>query len=1432
MKTQLGNTTKSFGKEYNISVSNLGGEGVLSTYSYLRENTIIIDSKVDSNFEDIGSYSIFMTDSNGNPVRLTYTIQPGNGLYPDPTDTDILRMVIDDSSIMANDGDEIYVNKHNIIDNDTLTVDPTDDGNSKRGRIHVVTQNLEKASDARYGVVTSDQNTTYIPYEYYKNINSDPDAEPEYQKIELNNPGDIPQDYDLLVESGKIMVNTQNLDTVDDSSNRDGIVKHNSETFRTIEAVDGKLTVLTYNLDKASYTDYGVIKTDGITIQADDSGVVSVLTDGLEHSNKSKFGISKGDEVTINSLDGVLSVNTRNLSYATYTAPGVVIIDKYSMSVNEGKIEVNRYNEIESILDRNNPEHDLFRSDIEDLKNRVSKLETAALQEVIEFLIPVGDPETSLPQPIFDRDTWTVNHYSDRKTISFSIKTNCKFNVNVEYKNGTNDYSQVELINVRYGDEDTIPANQLANTIFNATGNTVKTLYFTFVVRNYDKDDNLASINTQAIISAASINDSSIKQTQFHIFKCWNNIAFTEDKPVKPEIPEPIIIPESYLLTHVGTEKIYAYNYAYNFKEVVLSYNKTTSNNFFFTTTIDATYCYCTYTDGQYVWGYKTDVPTYQCPKIGGNSSYDINIKYQNIDEDGGVVGGQVDSLDWLNTYITASYNTTRAFNVLTVFSKKPLTEKSRAAYITCYLNTVDLNNSTESNIKLNTKFGEIKKFNNATLSHVNYTYTSEQDLSQKSTNIESFKNTVLNTLSQNITDDSLLSLKRTNINNAKNNVTNLNTSNTSYSSVFSKIIENDITEFNNVKAELDNYYTNNLNSKTPETYQKEKYIAYYTYVKKLDKYAYKLADEYNKFVDILSNEKNKFDNKFIINNNEVLIKNNPNNYNSYTYLTLFYSEKMDLVQPIINVTSSINAKDNGIKFSVIRNEKSLLKINNYPLLIQYNYINKSGNLVNSDGTSLNPSNRYEKYLLNIPKESTTYTNVLLNNVINGTNTETTTETIYYNVINIYGDKYDLASFIGIGRSDGGTVYYGGWWPNVDGEGGTNGKLIEDNIYAVYKLTGQEASFGLFSQKYSFWTINLKGKSSGYSQDLCQANEIEFVGLSKTPYSKSRNASYYNKVTIGKNVYMVNRTTNNTTSLKTISKNYYDNNKTSLKYTTNNKTIKVSNNITGIKIKNAVIPNWDDVFYLQPKITYTSTGSWESKDGDKSFNDNKKCTFGNAKIVSINISRWDDFTMNISFNVVAGDTTHLPNNTQIIEYVGSSFGRSNIIFLQGSKSYEYSQFYNSLSVSCTNWVNNTCTVTFKLSNPYSLNNTPGLEVKEYFYSLTSDTLKPVYVDREIPFSGKNNRNYIKASAPLLANITGIKFWVGLNTTSTCVVEKQYISSLSSIGTEVLISGNYKTGCAKSLSIVNANTTQNTNISNKNFGNKEKNLSNTLLPAEK
>ena len=451
--SQIGNTTKSFGREYNISVSNLGGESILAS-EVLRKNTILIDAKVDNNLQDTGSYTLFVTDGNGRPVRLTYTLQPGNGLYADPNDTDVLRMQIDENSIMADDGDELYVNKHNIIDGYTLTVNAIEGDTAKRGRIAVVTAHLDPASQTSYGISKGDDITltTYV--------------DPEYP--------------------GQIRVNTQYLDTVDDVLNRDGIVRHSSEMSRTIEAKDGKINVLTENLVKSTESLYGISKGDETTILASE-GILTVNTAGLDHATNNRYGTVIGDAETITISNGKASVITAGLDTATVDNYGTVMLDGYSINVSpvNGKIEVQRFPEIEALLKTNNPEHEVFSRDIEDLKNRVAKLETWALQEKIEFLITVGDPTTELPEPVFDKDTWTVkNKYSDRKTISFQIKTNCKYYINVDYKAGTNDKGQVSLISVQCGSGDVIPANSLSNTPFLATDNTVQTLYFVFAVKN------------------------------------------------------------------------------------------------------------------------------------------------------------------------------------------------------------------------------------------------------------------------------------------------------------------------------------------------------------------------------------------------------------------------------------------------------------------------------------------------------------------------------------------------------------------------------------------------------------------------------------------------------------------------------------------------------------------------------------------------------------------------------------------------------------------------------------------------------------------------------------------------------------------------------------------------------------------------------------
>ncbi len=93
-----------------------------------------------------------------------------------------------------------------------------------------------------------------------------------------------------------------------------GIVRHSSEMFRTIEAVDGKLNVLTYNLDHASYESFGIAKGDEETIN-EQKGVFIVNTEGVKHAEESTYGIVRSDGKTISINDGEIKVNTGNLEY-------------------------------------------------------------------------------------------------------------------------------------------------------------------------------------------------------------------------------------------------------------------------------------------------------------------------------------------------------------------------------------------------------------------------------------------------------------------------------------------------------------------------------------------------------------------------------------------------------------------------------------------------------------------------------------------------------------------------------------------------------------------------------------------------------------------------------------------------------------------------------------------------------------------------------------------------------------------------------------------------------------------------------------------------------------------------------------------------------------------------------------------------------------
>lgn len=1342
MKTEIGNTTKMFGREYNLSVTNYGGDEILKSYDILNPNTLLISSKVDNNLTDVGSYSIFMTDNKGYPVRLTYTIKPGNGLYVDPDDTDVLKMIIDEDSITADDGPEIYVNKSNIIDNVTLTVDAKEGVYSKRGKIAVVTDNLNKATNVSYGITKGDNYTTYIASEY----------------------------------PGQIRVNTQNLETVDDKDNRDGIVRHSSEMWRTIMAKDGKLEVLTYNLDKASGQDWGVVKTDDMTIRADDDGKISVLTSGLDKATPFNYGVVKGDENSVSVNDGIITVNTRNLSPATDQDLGVVKADKYSLTVDaSGLLEVNRFNEIEAILQTNNPEHAIFRADIEDLKNRVAKLETTAQQELIEFLIPANDPETTLPMPIFDKTSGTVNHYSERKTISFSIKANCKFNVNVEYKENTNNYNQVTLLSVVYGDNAvSIPANQLSNTIFDETGQTVSTLSFTFAVKNYDKDDNYASINTQVIISAACINDAAIKQTSFHIFKCWNNLAFMEEKQIIDKPIEKPIETAAYWL--YDDSSLFVELYGNSSKVVESKNNALTSGNFFFKTYIQGTY---TYFNGT-TWSQTPSIIQTYAPttKITVKPYVDADLTRE---------------ADWLTTTISATYNTTKQYDVISVNVKKPSKEQSsRIAYIGLFVN-----GEANGNEVLGNSLNQLISNNPVKLKEVDLR-GKVSDISQITT-----QHRAINTIKDEIgRSGSAFSKSFKTIKNAKINTTFI--SEAQSEPLFKNLIAEDIRQYEKGYNVIQKFTDVPLNTD-------EEYKTFWNGINLMNTYADKISKEIVTAKEILINTDITRD----TDNTHVIYKNN----NKYKASLIYqYEEKVNVVEPVIQVVSNIATTGiDGIQFNMTRNPESVVVDTNWSLNIKYNFINKNGELVDANGNNQKVVD-YEFTMY--PKLNVSYQDTFKKDYImtaaSGFNVSTQSQQTYYNVVTISAGRRDDTSWLGwnSNNKDDGIAYFGGYNPS------TNSYIskVTDDVYMVFKLTGQKAKISS-SQKYSFYSFSIKNKDNGYKEALEFADEIDFVGISKNKYTKARSANYSTTLSIGQTKYIVKSASgysssnycsytasDEATSLKNISKTYYNKNSSKLVYDTKYIPISVANNITGIKIKEVKAST--GAFGMEPKITFSSTGSWthttsSGNSGSSSTSNteaNKEYTFGNAKISSVTIDAWDDYEMRITFLISGGSTTNIPVGTNILELPSSSNGRTNFVFVNGGNTMMYNKYYDNYSFSSTKWTaSKTCTVTYRLYNNYSHSNVGQYSTKRTLYNKETGMVDSVYSDNMYD-TGNYTQSY--SNTPGLTSITGLKFWIGLRAGSI-ILKLNFESSLSQNGSEIPISARYTNTSIQAASIVNA-----------------------------
>ena len=430
--SSLGYIQNSYGKSINIAVANTYSYNVLSSGN-LPDNTIIISSPLDENNDDRGIFSVSMTDSSGQPVRLTYTLQEGPGMR---YSNDSIKVEIDDFTIVENNK-ELLANVDNLIDNDTIYYND---------KIKLNVNNLDKANKNISGVFKIDDDTVKIADDkLYVNTSN-----LKYANSDTNIPGIfIGDDKYITVNQGVISINQDMIDKANKESF--GIVRGNNST---ISINNGQINVITENLNKSDKDNAGIIMPDNKTIVLNENDELKVDISNLNKTSNIKAGVFKYD-------------------------PNTFILDKEILKVKE----YGKFNTLMESIDNTEVE---LKKDIEDIKYLLSQYKVKKNKpEIIDFhatrlLTSILDRPLYLDQPV---DEMGLNFVS----TEFIIATNCPFKISMAYENNID--PPITLYSINYNNTHIFAGNSGLNEIFQTTEERQVPIKFTFLARNYYKND-------------------------------------------------------------------------------------------------------------------------------------------------------------------------------------------------------------------------------------------------------------------------------------------------------------------------------------------------------------------------------------------------------------------------------------------------------------------------------------------------------------------------------------------------------------------------------------------------------------------------------------------------------------------------------------------------------------------------------------------------------------------------------------------------------------------------------------------------------------------------------------------------------------------------------------------------------------------------------
>lgn len=467
--SSLGYIEKSYGKSINIAVANTYSYNVLSS-SNLPDNTIIISSPINENNDDTGTYSLLITDYKGQPVRLTYTLQEGNGMmYLD----DSIKVEIDNDTIIEKNG-ELSVNVNNIIDNDTFIYSD---------KLYINVDNLDKADENVSGIFKIDEDT-------------------------------------IKETNGKLYVNTSNLAYANNSTNIGGIFIGDN---KYINVDQGVISINQEAINHASKDNYGLIKGNDNTIDIHD-GVVSVITKNLSKCEANNPGIVMPDNISIAlNHENELTINTQNLNKATSEKYGVFKFDPATFTIDKDILKIKNYNNFNNIINNINLNKNELEKNIDDVKYLLEQYEVGnSKPEIIDFhstkLLTTVLERPYYVNPPLTNDELEMNFIS----AEFMISTNCPFILSIKYEDNVE--IPVKLYSINYNNVKIYKGNSGLSEIFQTTESLAVPIKFTFLARNYYKNDkNEYSTETKITITVSYPNDVLINKSIMYSIVRFNS---------------------------------------------------------------------------------------------------------------------------------------------------------------------------------------------------------------------------------------------------------------------------------------------------------------------------------------------------------------------------------------------------------------------------------------------------------------------------------------------------------------------------------------------------------------------------------------------------------------------------------------------------------------------------------------------------------------------------------------------------------------------------------------------------------------------------------------------------------------------------------------------------------------------------------------------